>query len=311
MDEALKKLRESVQRLEQSGVDLIAYCGPITIGGYHEVCDILEQKSNEKVILFLCTFGGDPNAGYRIARAITHHYGTDNFSIAIPTDCKSAGTLVCIAARELIFFNKGELGPLDTQIFKQDEIFQRSSGLDLLRGMSYLNSEASKLFQNYLHDISRLGGISTKSASEIAVNMVKGLYTPMYAQIDPLRLGEMQAALQIAFEYGTRLNDKSKSLKQDGLTRLIHEYPTHGFAIDRAEARMLFKCVNPPSEDVRTIGDLVANVIWNDGFIPRPKIFNLTKDFTQSNNGGSTDEHHGDGVAKDIEKSEDSDEPES
>lgn len=275
-------IKDALKRLDDQGTDVFSYCGPILKSGYDELCRLISEidSKNEKAILILCTFGGDPNAGYRIARAIIHHYGSKNFSIAVPTYCKSAGTLVCIGASELIFFDSGELGPLDTQIIKQDELFQRSSGLDILRGMNYLQDQALSNFKEYLVDITQSAGISTKVASEIAVNMVKGLYTPIYAQIDPLRLGEMNAALQIANEYGSRLNEKSGSLMQDALTRLIHHYPTHGFVIDRAEARTLFRNVTAPNVDVKLIGEFVKNGYWNQGFSVRylNKLFHNKED---------------------------------
>ncbi|WP_052043721.1 SDH family Clp fold serine proteinase [Oligella urethralis] len=242
--------------ITENDTDLIIYRGDIGRNGYDRICDILDSKTKKSnIILILDTLGGDPNAAYRIARAIIHHYGAKNFKVAITSYCKSAGTLLCVGATELIFFDRGEMGPLDTQIIKQDEIAQRSSGLDILRGLSYLNSQAVETFKSYLFDLTGSMGISTKTASEIAANITKGLYTPIYEQIEPLRLGEMNAALQIAHEYGTRLNEKSEALKEDSLSKLIHAYPTHSFVIDRAEARTLFNNVSHPDNDLKHICD--------------------------------------------------------
>lgn len=242
--------------ITEKDTDLIIYRGDIGRDGYDRICDILDSKTKKSnIILILDTLGGDPNAAYRIARAIIHHYGAKNFKVAITSYCKSAGTLLCVGATELIFFDRGEMGPLDTQIIKQDEIAQRSSGLDILRGLSYLNSQAVETFKSYLFDLTGSMGISTKTASEIAANITKGLYTPIYEQIEPLRLGEMNAALQIAHEYGTRLNEKSETLKEDSLSKLIHAYPTHSFVIDRAEAKTLFNKVSHPDNDLKHICD--------------------------------------------------------
>jgi hypothetical protein len=251
---------------QAADVDALAYLGPIEKSGYSDLCDLLDKRrgyKRSKVLLYLCTRGGDPNAGYRIARALSHEYGVENFRVAVPSDCKSAGTLICVGARSLVFFDRGELGPLDVQFQKGDEIFQQSSGLDILRGMTYLKDDALAAFNQYLLDINGGSGLSTKVASEIAGNLVKGIYEPMYAQIDPIRLGEMNAALQIAHEYGTRLNNKAESLKSGALRRLIHEYPTHGFVIDRAEARELFQRVDLPSEPEAGIGEL-ADLFWSN-----------------------------------------------
>jgi hypothetical protein len=257
--------KEALAAFVAEQTDVYSYVGPIDKTGYDSLCDLLEEnkdKQREKVLLVMCTGGGNPNAGYRIARALIHHYGPEKFRLAVPAECKSAGTLVGIGAHGLVVFDRGELGPLDVQFQKQDELFQQSSGLDILRGMTYLKSDALSAFNDYLLDINGGSGLSTKVASEIASKLVMGIYEPMYAQIDPIRLGEMNAALQIAHEYGTRLNEKSKNLKDASLGKLINSYPNHGFVIDRAEARTLFERVDSPKPHEAKFGTFVATSLW-------------------------------------------------
>lgn len=254
-------MREALDEFKSTGTDAYLYAGPIEKPGYDALCDLLEEKKKgTKALLYLVTGGGNPNAGYRIARAMSHHYGHDNFRVAIPAECKSAGTLICIGAQSLVFFDRGELGPLDVQFQKHDEIFEQSSGLDILRGMTYLNQEALETFSKYLLEINGGSGLSTRTASEIASKLVIGLFEPMFAQIDPIRLGEMNAALQIANEYGNRLTDGPKNLKEHALGKLINSYPTHGFVIDRAEARKLFERVEAPTKSETTLGAWILKV---------------------------------------------------
>lgn len=277
-----EELEKALDKFEEQDTDAYVYAGPIEKSGYDLVCDRLEEnkKKRKQAILFLATGGGNPHAGYRIARAFNHHYGENNFKIAITSECKSAGTLICIGASSLIFFDKGELGPLDVQFQKQDEIFQQSSGLDILRGMTYLQNDALAAFNSFLMDINGGSGLSTKIASEIASSLVKGIYEPMYAQIDPIRLGEMNAALQIANDYGERLNEKVKNLKDGALKKLIHSYPAHGFVIDRAEARKLFKKVEPPTPEEAELGNTVPTLWWKRGRQTTPSVVNLINFWT-------------------------------
>jgi hypothetical protein len=72
--------------------------------------------------------------------------------------CKSAGTLFCIAANHLIIADTGELGPLDVQIAKSDEIWERSSGLVVESAFEKLQQESFKLFFNYLMEIKEQAG---------------------------------------------------------------------------------------------------------------------------------------------------------
>lgn len=291
------KIEDALKRLAEQEINVYAYAGPIELDGYIAICKALDKARDEgrrkqKAILFLSTYGGDPNAGYRIARAMIHHYGAENFSVAVPTACKSAGTLICIGAHNLIFFDSGELGPLDVQIQKQDEIFQRNSGLDILRGMTYLQGEALASFKRYLFDINRMGGISTKIAAEIAGSLVKGLYTPIFAQIDPLKLGEMNAALQIANEYGSRLNEKSKSLKELALSKLTNSYPAHSFVVDRSEAKTLFERVESPNANELSIGDFAISMFkWASGK-PAPIVFDLNEFFPSTDASKEVNNEH-------------------
>ncbi|HAV3751331.1 SDH family Clp fold serine proteinase [Acinetobacter baumannii] len=225
--------------------DYIVYCGGISRSGYNEITKICKSSDKKKACLVLLTPGGDPDAGYRIARALQHYYD-EGFSVLIPSYCKSAGTLICIGANELIIDDKGELGPLDIQLNKSTELGEKTSGLDLPQAFEALRSEAAKIFRETLFDVRMGGRISTKLATEVATNLSSNLLSPIYSQIDPLRMGEMQRANFIAYEYGTRLNDKFKLLKPGALGRLLLSYSSHAFVIDRKELKELFNKVRRP-----------------------------------------------------------------
>lgn len=275
----MSPIEKCAEYFKAEDTDVLIYAGSIDRSGYDDFTDALPKANRTKLLLVLCTYGGDPDAGYRIARAAVHHYGCQNFRILIPSYCKSAGTLICIGAHELVMADRAELGPLDVQLQKQDEIFQQSSGLDILRGVTYLQQEALQSFKSYLLDINGGSGLSTKIASEISSKLVIGLYEPLFSQVDPIRLGEMNAALQIANDYGTRLNEKSKSLKAKSLKTLISEYPTHGFVIDRAEARTLFERVVEPNEMEGCLATFVHDRIWPKTRQGKPTVIDFIKLF--------------------------------
>lgn len=253
---------DCAEHFRNSDTDVIVYSGGVDRDGYEQFCKILQTPRKTNLLLVLSTLGGDPNAGYRIARAAIHHYGAKNFKILIPQYCKSAGTLICIGAHSLVMADQAELGPLDVQLRKQDELFQRSSGLNILRGVTYLQNEALQSFMSYMLEINGGGGgLSTKVASEISSKLVIGLYEPLFAQVDPVKLGEMNAALEIAKHYGERLNERSSSLKSDSLTKLVMGYPTHGFVIDRSEARVLFERVEKPNSAEKILCDFIHDPV--------------------------------------------------
>lgn len=234
-------------------IDVINYCGSISKVGYLKLTKLIERKiqdnsKSECLLLILTTAGGDPDAGYRIGRAINFYY--KDVKIMIPDMCKSAGTLVAISASELIIGDLGELGPLDVQLRKSDEMGEQSSSLNIFSTIQELQKATLTSFRHFVTDIRYGTGVGTKLASNIASDLTKSLISPISAQIDPIKLGEQKRALQIAKEYASRLNEMSNNLKSsEALDKLISGYPCHSFVIDRKEAKTLFKYVRGTGDE--------------------------------------------------------------
>ncbi|KVS16088.1 SDH family Clp fold serine proteinase [Burkholderia multivorans] len=239
--------------------DILVYSGQISRPGYEAVCNELAKQSCDSLLLVLATPGGDPNAGFRIARALQHHY--ESFEALVPWLCKSAGTLICIGASHLWLDDQSELGPLDVQVKKQDEIVGRNSGLDILQAVNYLQNQAMAAFRSYLLELTAGAALSTRVASDISSKLTTGLFSPIFGQIDPMRLAEMQRATDIAFAYGERLNEKSQNLRINGLEKLVVSYPSHGFVIDRKEASTIFTNVGKPAGILAQISEALYPVV--------------------------------------------------
>lgn len=226
---------EIAELIADTDTDFYLYTGDISIDGADKLYSkiIRNKKKRRKGSLILTTYGGDPNAAYRIARLLKRTYG--GFSLYVFGFCKSAGTLLALGADEIIMSEFGELGPLDIQIPKVDEL-NHESGLVYSQALLALRAHAFDFFEEcYLSLKQRSGGtISTKTASTIASSLAVGMIVPLAEQIDPLKVGEATRALDISFAYGKRLTQNINAL-----TRLINEYTTHGFVIDWEEARDL------------------------------------------------------------------------
>ncbi|MEW8285181.1 MAG: hypothetical protein AB2697_04300 [Candidatus Thiodiazotropha endolucinida] len=231
--------------------DYILYFGEINLISYSKLSDVLEKKKQEskntRGYFIPVTVGGYPDAAYRMARALGHHY-PDDLRVLVPDICKSAGTLIAIGAKELIISDRGELGPLDVQFQKKEELFEMSSGLDIIQSIIALQEQVKDAFRDYLMDIKLGSGLGTKIASKLASEMASSLVAPISSQIDPMRIGEHQRALRVATAYGTRLNGKFKNTNEVNISNLIVGYPSHGFVIDRKEASELFERVRAPNE---------------------------------------------------------------
>lgn len=272
----MEKFVAAIKRFAAADVDCYLYSGKINRAGYVHLCRLLKESSRRlHATLVLSTLGGDPNAAYRIARALLHHY--DQFSIIVPEYCKSAGTLLCIGASELVLADRSELGPLDMQIQKPNEPLELGSGLDLIQSVSYVQSQALSAFKSSFTDLKFKTGFTTKIAADVATNIAAALYAPIQGQIDPVRLGELNRIMMVAQAYGGRLNKKSENLQDGALDRLSSLYPSHSFVIDRSEAKELFKKVRSPNDDERDIVDFFYSL----GLSPmedRPVVADLCSD---------------------------------
>lgn len=269
-DETKQSIRESARGIYKSGRDILVYQGVITRAGYVAMTNLCSRPKRQKeALVILVTPGGDPNAAYRIARCLGASY--DRFAIFVPTFCKSAGTLICVGAHELVIADMGELGPLDMQISKRDEVHEMGSGLDLLQVVGNLEEYAYTAFHKFLVDIRKRYQISTKIAAEMAAQLAVGLYGHIVNQLDPAKLGEINRTMLIAHEYGKRLADKYKNAKEGTIPRLVTKYTTHGFVIDRKEAKELFHRVRAPT----AVEDFAAMAVGTELYGPQPHVYDL------------------------------------
>ena len=207
-------------------------------------CAKLRRRKNIAVVLV--SEGGDPDAAYRIARCFQQHY--EKFTCIIPGYCKSAGTIIAIGAHEIMMSDAAELGPIDVQMSKRDELEEWQSGLTLTSAIKALHEHSFAAFEHFFLTTMQRSKkrVTFKTATDIAAKLTAGLFSPVFQHIDPMMVGESYRATSIALHYGIRLDMHSDNLLADSLDALISKYPAHGFVIDRAEAETLFRHVKRP-----------------------------------------------------------------
>jgi len=227
-------------------------------------------KKRANVLLVAVSYGGSPTAAYRMARHLQRNY--TEISIFIPGTCSSAGTLLATGAHKIYMGELGELGPLDIQISKKDEIWASASGLNVDAAISALEEIAEKMFFRYVYEIkSRSFSVTYKTAAEISVDLVGKLLAPVYDQIAPSEIGENSRAMDITKNYAKRLDDKTKNFKtKESMEFLVESYPSHDFIIDQQEAREIYTNVLDPTEHMlaleNALGDLaILPLDWQDG----------------------------------------------
>lgn len=230
--------------------DMWLYSGPLARPHQKSVMhECSRNKKRPNALLMLATYGGSPHVAYRIGRCLQDNYKKVVVCVAGP--CMSAGTLLALAAHELVISDRGTLGPLDIQLPKEDDLWQRTSGLAVKEAVSELVVEASAAFDMTLVNLTAKSGgrITLRTATETASSLTAQLFQPLFGQIDPLRLAEDDRSMRMVGQYGKRLADASGNLQDNGLSELLVGYPSHAFEIDRTEAaERLFLRIREPDQ---------------------------------------------------------------
>lgn len=264
--EDIKKINEVVSELSVDlQADIFLFSGEITERTADRLINAVRYvpERQENVILILTTYGGVADAAFRIMRFLQRKY--EKITLYIFGYCKSAGTLMALGADEIVMSDFGEFGPLDVQVLKNGELYGRSSGLDIHQALDVIATQGYMMFEGYLDNLTERsqGQITTKIAADIVSSMAVQLLTPITAQIDPLRLGEMNRVMRVAQDYGQRLSSKflgqNRARTIDQLTSGYHE---HGFVIDYEEAKQLFQEVEvrEPTELEQVLEKLLMSV---------------------------------------------------
>jgi hypothetical protein len=73
----------------------------------------LEDETGEHLDVIVGSPGGDVEAAYLVARELRRRF--EQLTVFVPFQAKSAATVLCLAADELVLGSLGELGPLEQQ----------------------------------------------------------------------------------------------------------------------------------------------------------------------------------------------------
>lgn len=113
---------------------------PIQIS-YPDLLPLLDQLANLKgtaLDLILETPGGYAEIAEQIVRIIRNRY--PKLAVIVPGTAKSAGTIMTMAADEILMDTSSALGPIDAQLMWQGKIFSADA---LLKGFDRIKDEVS------------------------------------------------------------------------------------------------------------------------------------------------------------------------
>ena len=196
-----------------------ALVGPEDAGLLVDTIEMIlpEARKFDRLDLFLHSTGGFLDSAYKIIRICKEY--SNEFNVIVPLAAKSAATVICLGANEIVMTVFAELGPIDPIIqhpYKPDIRVPARSIKDFF---AFLNSTETE---------------------KIPVDTQ--FKTQMSSLLDPYLIGSYQTALNSSKQIAEKLLRenalKSKpELVDEAVKKLTEFYYSHSYVIDRNEAR--------------------------------------------------------------------------
>lgn len=227
-------LLKKVQELEKSKVFSLIYPAGVSIeqSDVDDAYDCVKAMgSTDKIDLILYSYGGDADAAYKLIRVLRQF--CRELHIIVPSEAKSAATLIALGADKILMGPLSELGPIDPIV---SHPMLHRVGVPARAVLKFIEEHATVL-------------------SEIPT--VKEL--PL-VPVDPVHVGFCRMAIDSAKEYAqillTKYNLKGQSATKikTVVEKLVgggpEAYMSHTFVIDLAEAQNLGLTVEKMSDEL-------------------------------------------------------------
>ena len=225
--------------------------GPAVVDSF---CRHKARLPEGKVALLVDSPGGDAKAAYQLAMLLKRRCG--QFVAIVPRYAKSAATLLCLGAKEILMSGDAELGPLDTQIMEIDRE-ERVSALDEVQSLDRLSAFAQQAVDRQMQLLMNRSGMKIRTLLPDVHSFVSNMVRPLFEKIDIVHYTQMSRLLKVAEGYAHRLlvphypPDVAIYIAR----HLVHSYPEHGFLIAADEAKQIGLNVIDPSAELSNLMD--------------------------------------------------------
>lgn len=212
--------------------------GMISRFTYDQFFSQRENIKRNDVALLIESLGGYPDAAYKLAKLFYNRAG--GFTALVPGYAKSAATLICLGANQIILGEGGELGPLDMQTKNQDDE-EMSSALNHVQTLERLRAFSLTTLDETVQLMLLRTNKKVSSILPLAMEFSADMVRPLMESIDVVRYTEMSRLLKIGEDYALRLLKLNYSKKDSEriADKLVSEYAQHDFIIDVDEAKSL------------------------------------------------------------------------
>jgi hypothetical protein len=208
---------------------------------------VKEDRDNVEIDLWLESAGGDAHTAYKLALILRHTAG--HIRVVVPDYAKSAATLLALVGDEIFLSPGAELGPLDAQMPEEGSLSGVISALSIARAADEVARDAVALAATGGAAMLGITGLTRAQTLEAMLAFSANFSEPLVRQLDPRLVHEAKQLLKVTARYAERLLERTVPGRHERVaSRLVTNFPTHGFVIDYGEARKLGLPVKPIAE---------------------------------------------------------------
>lgn len=238
------KVAEPVQEKPKHHVLFFIECSADGIRPDH--VEIVESKlkdiQNDCLYLVIHTNGGDVYSAVRIMRILQGKF--KKIKVIVPDFAYSSGTVMSLGCDEIHMAVDATLGPLDKPIEHPGDGSEISS-LDVTEVLSNLisicSSAGTSMYKNFRRMDSSIR-LSKQDSARIAFDTASKAILPIVEKIDPFNLQKGFRIKRIGLNYAidmlfSRMMKGNIRQAVDTASKLVDNFPSHGYGIFRDEAR--------------------------------------------------------------------------
>ena len=185
--------------------------------------------------------GGSIEWAFWIAKTLREH--CRELDIVIPSDAKSAATLIALAADRILMGRRGQLGPLDPQRPDPTGGAVFRSPLETIQGLQYLRRYYQESIDDMMLNLIGKAGMDIPYALDQTPNILAPAITPLYQNVNVRELGDAFRALLVGERYAKeamrRWSPIPEMVANQVVESLVWDYPDHGHIIDLDEAHRI------------------------------------------------------------------------
>ncbi|HEY3314608.1 MAG TPA: hypothetical protein VGL40_04915 [Bacillota bacterium] len=225
-------------------------------------------NARQDIDLILESEGGSVDSAYKAAVVLRQF--AKSLRVFVPGLARSAATLFCLSADEVVMSPIAELGPLDAEVPDPRDPGKSMSALDGYQSVEYIRGYALGTRALAMSDTLNNSDcpVSLNDAMDRAADLVQKLISPMISRIEPLDFGGWGRVLDIGREYAERLLLRRGVAAEQARAiayRLTYAYPHHRFVVDLLEAKeSLGLNISPMAGDLYDIADGIVRLALSE-----------------------------------------------